>query len=83
MLFSWVKGSEGVISSVLVQEIKFDYRGAEQAVADLIKDWSNNGYSVDIFYDGSSTTSVLLVGKKESTSKKRVTKMVDTVDDDK
>lgn len=73
-----------MVSDVLVQEIKFDYRGAEQAVADLIKEWSNKGYSVDIFYDGSSTTSVLLVGKKESaTSKKRVSKTVDTVNDDK
>lgn len=72
-----------MISDVLVQEIKFDYRGAEQAVADLIKDWSNKGYSVEIFYDGSSTTSVLLVGKKESTGKKRAAKTVDTVNDDK
>lgn len=72
-----------MLSDVLVQEIKFDYRGAEQAVADLIKDWTNNGYSVQIFYDGSSTTSVLLVGEKESTGKKRITKTVDTVNDNK
>lgn len=37
------------------------------------KDWTNNSYDVDIFYDGSATTSsVLLVAKKADTpSRKR------------
>lgn len=53
-----------VLQDVIVKEICFDYREAENDVAKFIKDWTNNSYDVDIFYDGSATTSVLLVAKK-------------------
>lgn len=53
-----------MLKDVIVKEIKFDYREAESDVAARIKDWTNDGYQVDVFYDGSATTSVLLVAKK-------------------
>ena len=53
-----------VLQDVMVKEICFDYREAENDVAKFIKDWTNDGYDVEIFYDGSATTSVLLVAKK-------------------
>ena len=53
-----------VLQDVMVKEICFDYREAENDVAKFVKDWTNEGYDVEIFYDGSATTSVLLVAKK-------------------
>lgn len=58
------KEDDEVLNDVIVKEIKFDYREAESDVAAKIKDWTNDGYQVEVFYDGSATTSVLLVAKK-------------------
>ena len=61
-----------MLQDVIVKEICFDYREAETDVAKFIKDWTNDGYDVEVFYDGSATTSVLLVAKKADTpSRKR------------
>lgn len=54
-----------MLQDVVIKEICFDYREAENDVAKFIKNWTNDGYEVDVFYDGSEVTSVLLVAKKQ------------------